>query len=314
MGEKLQMRQINLTYNCNLDCSYCYARDFSKKLPHEMSLDNLKIIFEWFNKQGIKDGISFIGGEPTTHSQFDSAVDMAQDFGVELWLYTNCLFDRDKLNIQAKALKYFIVNYNNPNSYTPAQGRLLNKNLEYLREHTANIVLRWNMSAKESGQHILNACKIYSINHVEFCPVFPSSLKTNQHIKKDELVEYKDKIINFVSLMADNGIKLLFGEPYPICFFTKSELKFVRKNTNFKGTCKSGEHYAILQDLRVIPCVALLREAPKLTEFKNEQAVINHYKKEIDKLKWDELLFEKCGECVYRLRRLCQGSCLCYKI
>jgi len=61
------MRQIviNPTYSCNRSCDYCYARDFSKKWPGEISLDDIEYIFKWLNRQKAELPVNFLGGEPT---------------------------------------------------------------------------------------------------------------------------------------------------------------------------------------------------------------------------------------------------------
>ncbi|MBU4069526.1 MAG: radical SAM protein [Nanoarchaeota archaeon] len=53
--------KIYLTYQCNLNCDYCFVKPSTKKMSKEM----LKKILDWFiNQEGDEKRICFYGGEP----------------------------------------------------------------------------------------------------------------------------------------------------------------------------------------------------------------------------------------------------------
>ncbi len=309
------MRQINLSYFCNRNCRYCFAKGFLKKWPREISLEKLETVFKWFNKQGIKEVIGFNGGEPTLFSKIDSALKLAEKYGLKILLYTNGIFDIKKINIESPAIFSFLVNFNPPSEYSPQELETLYSNLKNIRKITKNLGFRFNIISPDvSYNYIIGACKKLDIHYVEFTPVFPSSFNQNEHIKKENLKGFSRYILQLTKDLLRQNIKCQLAEPFPLCFFSEKERAFLIKNIGLRGICGAGKSsYAITPAKTLLPCIALGIEGPPLDTFKSEKEIIDYYKKLLDKLRWEIDLFPECKDCLFKKRKQCHGSCLVYK-
>ena len=295
------MRQIIFTYSCNRNCSYCFAKGFLKKWPREISLEGIKTIFEWFSKQGIKNSIGFNGGEPTLFSKMNPVLKMAEKYGFKIQLYTNGIFDIEKINIKSPAISSFLINLNSPSEYSPQELETLYFNLKNIRKITKNVGFRFNIISPDiSYNYIIDACKKLDIRYVEFTPVFPSILGENEYIKKENLKNFSKYILQLARDLLKQDIRCQLAEPFPLCFFSEKERNFLIKNTGLGGVCKAGSNYAITPDLTVLPCIVFALKGPHLNSFKNEKEIIDYYKKPLDKLRWEIDLFPECKNCLFK--------------
>lgn len=63
----LRSAWLTIIRNCNLKCSWCYAKDVSSKINNEMKVEIAKELIDISLSVGIKD-FKLIGGEPTLHT------------------------------------------------------------------------------------------------------------------------------------------------------------------------------------------------------------------------------------------------------
>jgi len=308
------MRQIILTYNCNRNCEYCFAKGLIKKWPNEISLQNLEIIFKWFSKQNIRSEIGFNGGEPTLFSKINFALRLAQKYKLKIVFYTNGVFDFENFNFKSKAIDYFLVNFNPISEYSLQEAKILYSNLKNIRKITKRVGLRVNLtSSKNSYKYILDACKKLNISYVEIACVFPSILGQNKYIKKENLKDFSKYLLKLTKDLLKENIRCQLAEPFPLCFFSEKEREFLIENIGLRGTCGAGKNYVITPDLTVFPCVALITKGSNLKNFKNEREIITYYDQFINKLKWEIDLFPECKNCSFKKNKQCQGACLSYK-
>jgi len=308
------MRQIILTYNCNRNCEYCFAKGLIKKWPDEISLQNLETIFKWFSKQNIRNGIGFNGGEPTLFSKINLALELAQKYKLKIIFYTNGIFDSEDFNFRSKAIDYFLFNFNPISEYSDQERKLLYFNLQLIRRSTKRIGLRFNIVSPDvSYKYIIDICKKINISYVEFACVFPSISKKNKYIKKEKLKNFSKYVSELTKNLLKNNIRCQIAEPLPLCIFSKRERDFLIKNAKLNGVCGAGKNYMITPDLTIFPCVGLITNGSNLKNFKNEKEVINYYQQFVDKLKWEVDLFPECKNCLLKKNKQCQGACLSYK-
>lgn len=309
------MIHVNLTYSCNRNCSYCFAKDFLKRWPQEISLEGLETVFKWLSKQGIKDQINFLGGEPTLFSKINSALKLAEKYGLKIMLCTNGIFDIKKINIKSPAITFFAVNLNPPSEYSSQELKILYSNLKAIKKSFKNVIFRFNITSLDvSYDYLIDTCERLNIRYIEFGLVFPSIFNQNKYIKKENLKEFSQYILRLAKDLLRHNIRHVVGEPFPLCFFSEKEREFLVKNSGLHGVCRSGEEiYSITPNLTVLPCSALAIEGPHLDSFKDEKEIFNYYKEIIDKLKWEIDLFPQCRDCIFKKNKQCQGSCLIYK-
>ncbi|MBD3155372.1 MAG: radical SAM protein [Candidatus Aenigmarchaeota archaeon] len=313
MPELRPRRQINITFKCNLSCPYCYVKNF-KPEKKEISLSSFSKILSWFKKQNIQNGVSILGGEPTQHPKFDKILESMEKNELKSTLYTNGL-TKNPLYLLSDSINYIIINYNHPPLISKEKQRKIEDTISFLTGKK-NFTLRLNVNKYTDISEIMKICKKYNINSIQLSLVFPSEKRDNLFFKRGVLKSESQKLYEYIRELLDTGIKASVEEPLPFCAFDKKERKFLKKEANLFGECGSGRLYAINPDLSVVPCVIFQESLPKvfLTDFENEKELVEHLEKFTSSLKWEKYLFEECKTCVFNHRKLCQGSCLTYKI
>ena len=310
------MRQviINLTYSCNRSCSYCFAKDFSKKWPGEISLDGLESVFKWLSRQKTKLPVNFLGGEPTLFSKINAALSLAEKYEIEVVLCTNGIFDINSFNVNSSAIVLFWINLNPPSEYSSRELETLYSNIKTIRKIPKRIGFRFNItSINVSYDYLINACDRLNVRNVELSTIFPSVSGKNRYIKKNDLKNFSPYILKLTKDLLKHNIQVFFSGPLPLCIFSEKERDFLAKNSRLHGVCSSGKDYAITPNLTVLPCSALAIEGPSLETFKNGEEIFEYYKDFINKLKWEIDLFPECKDCDFKKKKECQGSCLIYK-
>ena len=79
--------QLNPTNKCNLNCSFCSCSERDKKL--ELSLDEIKEIFDKFSDLGCRAVTITGGGEPLVHPNIEEIVEAAIERQISVGLVTN---------------------------------------------------------------------------------------------------------------------------------------------------------------------------------------------------------------------------------
>ena len=89
------MSNISITLSCNRKCGYCFARGLdehpdnhpdqhNRHMPPEVFTRTL----DYLERSGIRQ-VSVLGGEPTTHPLFSRFIDMIEERGFDLLLFSN---------------------------------------------------------------------------------------------------------------------------------------------------------------------------------------------------------------------------------
>ncbi|XOB46834.1 MAG: radical SAM protein [Candidatus Nealsonbacteria bacterium] len=306
------MAQINLTYSCNRNCSYCYAKGFSKRWPGEITLEGLEYIFKWTTKQGKKD-IAFTGGEPTLFSKINSALKLAEKYKLKVIFCTNGTTVIEEINIESPAINLFLVNFNSPSEYSPQELEILHSNLKTLRK-AKKVILRFNITSPDvSYGYLIDVCERLNIRRVDFVLVLPSIFDQNEYIEKEKLKDFTQYILKLAKSLVEHDIRGCFAQPFPRCLFSEKERAFLMKNSDFHSICWIGERCIVTPDLTILPCPLLAVEGPSLKKFKNQKEITNYYKDVVNRLKWEIDLFPQCKDCVFKKNKQCQGGCLIYK-
>ncbi len=80
--------QLFLTRKCNLRCTHCYA-SAGNALDQELQSTDWIDIIDQFSAMNAGDVVTFSGGEPLVHSQFDTIARHAKQAGHKVYLLTN---------------------------------------------------------------------------------------------------------------------------------------------------------------------------------------------------------------------------------
>lgn len=93
--------QYQALYDCNFSCTHCSVKKVKDKNRKELSLEEIKNVFDQADEMGISR-ITISGGEPLLHKDLDKLIETIDASRFWLQLDTNCwLFTREK----AKELK-----------------------------------------------------------------------------------------------------------------------------------------------------------------------------------------------------------------
>ncbi|MFW6014553.1 MAG: radical SAM protein, partial [Candidatus Nanoarchaeia archaeon] len=310
-NKTLNTIQANITYNCNRNCSYCYVKDFLNE-NHLMSLSDFNSLLQWLENNGIKR-INLTGGEPTTHPQFKNMVKLAYTKGFLINIFSNFVFN-SSLYETLNMVNGFLINIGKKEFYTKKEYENLCNNLKRFgnaRKITINFCIDEQI---DSCEHIIEICKKHKIDNVLIDVTHPNSLSTNSHVKNEEFIQIKNKLMNFIKEFVLNYINIKFARPFPLCIFSPEERNYLETGHGLHGTCGTGrELVSVNPDLRIFPCLSLFIKGPKITRFKSQQDYYNYYEKSIHELKWERFLFKECKACSFREAGECQGSCLCRK-
>jgi radical SAM protein with 4Fe4S-binding SPASM domain len=308
----VKLFQVAITYNCNKNCSYCFAKSLRGSYD-DMTLDDFKQLLDWMEKNGIKR-FNFTGGEPTIHPKIKEFIEMAYRRGFNFSIFSNGLFSENEID-NFNHVDSFLINYNLESHYTKGEYKLLHHNLENLVKRKIKINIMFCITDEiRSCEHILKACKKYSVTDVLLDFTIPDSLKSNKFIDYEEFETKKKLIVGFIKKLRKQKIKVSFARPMPRCIFTKDELKEFKQDMYFR--CGSGEGNTIITvnpDLTTFPCLSIFFRGPRVTSLRNISEFTQFYKKSLDNLRWQRVLYDKCKSCVYFIRKECQNACLCYK-
>lgn len=309
---KLQTVQIAITYGCNKNCYYCYAKDL-KNFYQPMTLDDFTALLEWLQRQGI-GYFNLTGGEPTTHPEIENFIGLAEKRNFKIGLFTNGLFPESERRFLKKC-SHFLINYNPASHYTLAEFKLLNENLAWLAKAGKSISLMFNITEKiTTAEHILKVCRKYPIKEVLLDLTIPNALKSNDFVKINLFRKKKKLLLKFLKEFKKMGVSATISRPMPRCLFGKKELSWLRDNNLVRHRCGIGEKIiAINPDLSVFPCLSIFLKGPNILSLPGAKSYQDYFKKSMDVLKWQRPLFSYCKACLYFKQRECQGACLGHK-
>lgn len=308
--KSFKLYQVNITYRCNKNCNYCYAKDLKEDYNKDMDIEDFKTLLGWFEKNNI-NYFNMLGGEPTLHPLIGDMLTLTSEKNFKITLFSNGLFPETFLNHIDK-VHSFLINYNQKSMYTCEEYELLHKNLAYLKQKNKHITFAFNITDDiESCDHIIESAKKYGVERVNIDFVTPNAFKNNEYISSTSLEKNKEKLIKFLKEFKEKNIIVKATRPLPFCIF-KNEIK--ENKGVLSSSCSVG--YGIISinpDLSIFPCLSIFFKGPKITSFKSFEEIISFYHEAINDIKWKRYLYPDCKSCIYFVRKKCQGSCLCHK-
>ncbi len=94
------MANLIITTDCNLNCSYCFARETRKRFIRgktEMELSSLVDIMKFLKNSGI-DELRLLGGEPSLHPEFPDFIRQGLENGFFVRIFSNGLMKKEILS------------------------------------------------------------------------------------------------------------------------------------------------------------------------------------------------------------------------
>lgn len=230
---------LTLTNKCNLNCKYCYQKQYSQKdkLSGE---DWFKIIDEAKNLKAKK--ICFVGGEPILYNEFWKVLDYAYLNDFKIKIFTNgVILDG---SIVKKLAKYPVVLSFNLNSHNEKIHDFYQEEGNWRKVVNALSLCKGKIDFEISSpitkknyssiEHFFNFCFRLGAKRLRLIPLILT--KKVPELRNDKLS--KEQIFELEGIIE----------------------KFKRKNDKFEITlgckkCEAGKHYLTIQsDGNITPC------------------------------------------------------------
>lgn len=261
------MPNIAVTTYCNLHCPYCFAQDmFAEKNIKNISIEQFSKILEWIAPwvQKTRQRTGIIGGEPLLHPQICSIIEIITAFCYQYnsasILFTNGIFLNENIIKYIPENMKILINYNHPSILSLEQQKMLNNNLELLKElewinNENKIIFGLNLCSEINDYSFFkHLCKNFDLSKIRMAVSFPG---TNINLNNYYL-EMKPKFLDFIDFCITNNIKISMDCRIPINFFTDDEKNKIFKvcyQENYERKCLNPQH-EIMPDFSMTTCFA----------------------------------------------------------
>ena len=321
------MPNIVLTNKCNLNCSYCFAKELTNQKEQSFSVENFVKAVN-FIKSDNNPKIGIVGGEPTIHSDFSKFIEILNNDNEirNCVIYTNGIELYKYIGILQPAKFGLLINCNSPSDIGYLYNKLENSLKLLSKSNKKEFSLGINIYSNTMDySYIFNLLKIVNQHQLRFSISISNKEKQNSNDILDLLEQYNPIILNFYNDCIKNEIvPYLDCAGIPICIMNdelkKAQLKIGELQKKYKfyhnilGTPCSLQ-VDILPDLTAIRsiCYPNYKEKFLISDFKSVSSLTKFFYNSIDV--YHNLLFisEKCNECKYRLFGLC-NVCLGFTI
>ena len=305
---------ILLTTVCNRKCAYCFAADKISSSLHSghkfMPLDNVKKVVSFLQKSKIKE-IGIIGGEPTLHPKFISAVKLILNSGIKPRLFTNGLIPFKHIEFLSSVDKDncdILVNLHPLPSYNRSEKQKLTKVLLSLND---KVSLGFTIYEKNfSASFMLPIIEKYNLKKtIRISQAHRLLGFSNRYLPLSDRRFVAKRIVNFAKECDQKDIVLNFDCGFTLCSFSAEELGMLRlygATTNMY----CNPVIDVSPDLTVFRCFATSKIwNKKLSDFDNLKQIYDYYQEKA--LRFARLGNKgKCLHCKYMKRLQCAGGCL----
>ncbi|MBT3408484.1 hypothetical protein HN415_07415 [Candidatus Woesearchaeota archaeon] len=142
------------------------------------------------------------------------------------------------------------------------------------------------------------------------------------YVKKDftkSFLNLMPKIAELIDWCENFKVPLIFHKPVPIfCLRNNERFKKYKKYWKYFGTVcvedKKINPIFIEPDQKARVCAGVLKKSQyKIYDYSSISLLYQELIVEFKSRQWNTFLFKECKKCIYRKKRLCQGTCLAYK-
>lgn len=321
------MANIMINDVCNLQCPYCFANKYvNGDTTTDITYANFKKAVDWINREGA-ERIAFIGGEPTLHAQFEDLIKYAASQRrpeQEIMVFTNGLFDEDKIDLFKK---YHIGMLINLNSYEDIGRKKYNKVVENIKKMRlkgmhASIGINFYKGDLDT-KFVLDVIREFGYEELR---VGITSPNTSEKIARGPFAYYeeiKKPLFKLIEDCAKLGCGVHFDcQRIPICIM-KDKIDYIRGLEDKYGVridvfdCSNCTPVLdITTDLQVARCFGVSGNdiTVPMEAFANERDLWGYFATNVDAIGRLIPMDEKCMDCYDRNIGLCQGGCLTFKL
>lgn len=323
------MMRIAINNNCNSNCPYCFAGKMGIDETTNMSLENVRQIFDFMVLNQDRNLI-ILGGEPTLHPQFKEIIELANLYQAEhLWtilILTNGILLDKYIDIFSEKT-HFLININSPHTlrgietYNKMKKSL--RSLYKVRNLSSNndkrISLGCNLCAEITDYSFF--WEIIDEFNCDSIRVSVASPQNNNYINdRDSYFKLmKPVFLDFIIECGKRGVLASTDcSLIPPCYFSGEEMYLVLNNSkkiyDVSGMCCS-IIYQVLPDMTISCCFGnknFKKEKKKLFDFINKKQ-IDEYFYNIASQNMITERPKRCGNCLLGVIKCCMGGCLGFK-
>jgi MoaA/NifB/PqqE/SkfB family radical SAM enzyme len=308
------------TYACNLRCPYCYVKEWEQRFAGEMSIDSFRTALDWCQRQGV-NWIIFGGGEPTVHRRFGALIDETRRRGMPVSLTSNGLFGQAVREcLKPPAIPEFICHVEQEILLHDARrSAVMRDNLAAALKAGVAVRIRYTLTDQsDSGERraILEVARSFGIRTVNYGFAFQSVDGNNEFFAHGGSAEatFDDRLNRFMDEAVEAGVELHLSKPFPLCHLKPSTLRRAVREGGLRSACTAWRrgysmNLTVNPDLTTLPCNAIGRAGPRITEFKDFAEAGRFHAATLKPL-FDHPWKPRCRHCILFHRGICQGVCL----
>lgn len=324
----LKYAWITVNRQCNLRCSWCYAKSTNFPASSDMPLSLAKDLIDFIDQLNIQN-ISLTGGEPTCHKQIAQMVHYIRQKNRNAILITNgvLLSDNpffDSLVSQGLSSVNLSMKGTSEETYIENTGvrayASVRKAIRHISKSGVRLLVSMVLSARNIDRY-LEAIKDAAENGAtEFHFSFEHDFSILDENPKPYDIQNIDKLIHgfqnsYQELSAVTNGRFTLHQSLPLCLWDDSFLETLKKNRQITTSCQLLERSGVVFDTdgSLIPC-NLMHQVPIAKygrDFSDKNSFLSFWNSPKISNIYHKLCAypgKKCHSCKDNAR--CKGGCL----
>ncbi len=311
---------ILVTSECNLRCSYCFAKHEMGSGASALSMEGYARIIAFLKRSNVHH-LRLMGGEPTLARDFGRMLDIGirDDHFRDITVFTNGLFEPEAVGMFKHEKVYLVVNCQEEKAYLEAERVRFERNMHALKREKVNFCLGVNICHEDyDTRYVLRLAGELGISLVRWglaSPMAPMS-GDQQFVHYNQYGDISSMVFDFLMTVSSLGMSSQQDCCVPLCFFRNEQWERIADDDRI--LMRIGRCSPVLDvnaNLEVFRCFALSGVSRlSLVEYENHDAIFDFYTREIDDRLMGVPRDEGCERCKFYLNRKCQGGCLAFKV
>ena len=319
-----QILTIAPSYDCNLNCQYCFSRELNKRFK-QMSIDQFREILDTLERQGKNKEIAFFGGEPTYFPEILVFFKELESRELSFTLATNCLVNTEKWEclVRYSGLVNITAHIEKDSFYRErSEIDQIACNLSIASRENKRVVFRYNIDKSEPIDWSFLERYIRSVREFifSFAIPFPSQVSTNTFVDLNDINSYSSNILSMIRFIKEKcrykRHLIVLAKPIPLCAFSNEVFEELLANIQFKNICEIDQNgytnnLIINPDGSYNPCMALNSVTYTFDSFTDTEILPSSYYSKLQNIMRVPLM-ENCEKCRLKYIGICQAGCFSY--
>ncbi|ETR67652.1 MAG: radical SAM domain-containing protein [Candidatus Magnetoglobus multicellularis str. Araruama] len=301
---------ISLTSNCNMNCSYCYAKTQPKG---ELSVENFRQILDWLEEISDFKKVNLVGGEPTMVPHLEQLLEAIAARSWTATIYTNGIFGSEQCNLlkEHPGVSQIVFHYNTVFfSDSGNTKKIIARNLSELAD-TKECSFIFVIS--ELDFDYTEPLSMAEKEGLSLTWIFATPTSGNSpYMGLKTMCQAGSKVQEFLIEADKKGIMTAPDLSVPLCIFSEDFLNEYKDRFSLVKKCMPFIYF--LPDMSTQSCTSMPCHCSKpLDNADSLRKTIESYREKDQVLK-RTVSFPECIDCKYHLDRTCQGGCMTYKM